>query len=544
MGVLTAMSPSGNGAGIGGGFNKHGGTITINGGNVTATGNKEDAGIGGSGNNRRGGTITINGGIVTATGGSYGAGIGGSFYGAGGTIKINGGTVTAKGGSYGGAGIGGGAGSGSNRGGAGGTIEISGGTVNAIGGTDGTFRAAAGIGGGHNGAGGTITINGGTVTATGRGYYGGSSADIGGGDRGAGGTITINGGTVVASSSGAGIGGGSYGAGGTFVANGNAFIVAGSISDQSGKGDSWKGVIFEGNAGQVYGDSITLTTDAEIPSGKELTIKDGQTLTVDNGVTLTNNGTIKIEQGGTLSNNSTLTGNGTITGSGQLTGTKATQTTPGTGEGYAINCTTEQITIENGYRVSSDKSDTIADGPIDPGKPLCVRKEENNFYNASDWTDFTTPSRGTTPSVSIDYVEEELNTTTAMQYGFEASGYGVQSWASCDDSMAASAFGWDGSAVTVQFRTAATENKYASEQQEVIIPARPAAPAGLQGSKTSFAGESDGEITGLIAGTAYQISSNDGMNWTDGDFDRDENHRPCLWQLSGARESNYQHLCQ
>ena len=178
------------------------------------------------------------------------------------------------------------------------------GSLNATGGIFG-----AGIGGGNGGSGGTITINSGTVNATAVGSPSDNvgGAGIGGGVGGAGGKITITGGTVIATGGGNGAGiGGRGGAGGTFAADGNAFIVANSISDQSGKDSSWSGVIFEGNKGQVYGDSITLTTDAEIPSGKELTIKDGQTLTVGDGVSLTNNGTIanngtiNVEPGGNL----------------------------------------------------------------------------------------------------------------------------------------------------------------------------------------------------------------------------------------------------
>ena len=56
-------------AGIGGGVNPSGGTITISGGVVKAAGGSGAAGIGG-------GTVTINGGTVTATGGTGGAGIG------------------------------------------------------------------------------------------------------------------------------------------------------------------------------------------------------------------------------------------------------------------------------------------------------------------------------------------------------------------------------------------------------------------------------------------------------------------------------------
>ena len=231
-------------------------------GTLTADGGSSQAGIGGGNNGQSGGAITINGGTVNAIGGNGSAGIGGGFDGAGGNITINGGAVTANGGSSG-AGIGGG-----NDGGAGGNITINGGTVIATGGS-GSF-GGAGIGGGagyySGGAGGNITINGGTVTATGNG-------------------------------NGAGIGGGaSYRGGGdngTFSTgdSGRAVIFASSISDQS-KQDSWKGVIFQGADGQVYGTSVTPTEDFEIPESYTLTIEEGQTLTIPADITLTNNGTI------------------------------------------------------------------------------------------------------------------------------------------------------------------------------------------------------------------------------------------------------------
>ena len=305
-GIVNATGGN-SGAGIGGGSNGAVGTIKIQGGTVNANGGSSGAGIGGSG--KTGGDITITEGTVNATGGSGGAGIGGGSSSAGGTITITGGTVTATGGNNG-AGIGGG------TSGAGGTIIIQGGNVKAIGKTSG-----AGIGGGSNGNGGTIAIETGIVNATGG--DGGGAGIGGGGSRGAGGIITITGGTVTAEGGnmGAQIGGGSNGDGGeititggvvnapiaglgagigkgydgknngTFSAkNGNAFINVSSISDQSDK-ENWKGIIFDGYNGQVYGKQ-KLETNAEIPKGKTLTIKDDQKLTLGKGVTLTNNGTI------------------------------------------------------------------------------------------------------------------------------------------------------------------------------------------------------------------------------------------------------------
>ena len=235
--------------------------------------------------------------IATSTG-YYDAGIGGTFNVGGGIITINGGTVTASSSNFG-AGIGGGGG------GKGGIITINGGTVTANSGLYG-----AGIGSGDQGNGGTITINGGTVTASSN--YG---AGIGGGSAVSHvETITISGGHVTATShNGAGIGDGEAvgGDGGTFSTGtgGSAFIIASSIEEQRDK-NNWSGVIFEGDLGQIYGDSVTLGTNAEIPSGKALTIKDGQTITVPAGMTLTNNGSIIVEPGGKLV--------GDVSGSGKV----------------------------------------------------------------------------------------------------------------------------------------------------------------------------------------------------------------------------------
>ena len=166
-------------AGIGGQYANKSGSITINGGMITAVGGQDSAGIGGgnqalSNSNAGGdsGTITINGGIITATGNGQAAGIGGgggaNKGGSAGAIIINGGTITATGAGNG-AGIGGGGSSGGNAGSAS-NITINGGTVIATAGTG----YGAGIGGGgesdqySGGNGGTIIINGGTVTADGK----------------------------------------------------------------------------------------------------------------------------------------------------------------------------------------------------------------------------------------------------------------------------------------------------------------------------------------------------------------------------------------
>lgn len=169
---------------------------------------------------------------------------------------------------------------------------------------------------GRNGNG-NIEIQSGFVTATG----GNNGAGIGGPASGAGSNITISGGTVTAtggSNTAAGIGKGNDPGGnlfgGTFstTTEGNAFINATSISNASDQA-SWRGIIFQGENGKVYGDAITLKTDATIPSGKTLTIEADRSLTIDGDTTLTNEGTIdNTFIRGRLIANGTINGNGII----------------------------------------------------------------------------------------------------------------------------------------------------------------------------------------------------------------------------------------
>ena len=246
-------------------------------GRLSATGYNYDsyfggAGIGGAFNGAQCGTIIIRGGIIQATGGSGlqggGAGIGADGEGSSNEdsrIIISGGTVTATGGS---GEQGGGAGIGNFRSG---SITISGGTVTATGGSS-DNEGGAGISAGRNGS---ITISGGTVTATGENGDASNGAGIDGSfSTGAGGTALI------------------YATGGTGAA---------AISDQSGKG-SWSGIIFEGDAGAVYGNQS---------KGGSFTIATDQTLEILSGSSFTNSGTLTID--GALTNNGSFTNNGPVT---------------------------------------------------------------------------------------------------------------------------------------------------------------------------------------------------------------------------------------
>lgn len=329
-GSLTATANSGGYAGIGGNAGQSGGTITINGGMVKATG---------SGN--------LNGG---------GAGIGGGRYQSGGTITVNGGSVVAGGGdgttsdqdAGGGAGIGSGGGD-SNYYASGGIITISGGSVTAFGGGT-TSGGGAGIGGGGNAPGGTITISGGSVTAFGGGDSTRGGAGIGGGGRKFGGTITISGGVVKATGgngtlqNGFGIGAGGA-AGSSMISfittdSGNAVVFANSISNENNQGD-WHGVVFKGvsivkdsnnaitvnnGTGQVYGLSVAPSESFTVPSGATLTVPKDTTLDLS-GITAMNNGSVYVD--GTLSGTFDESSSGAVYYPLSVTGGRATGSTEG-----------------------------------------------------------------------------------------------------------------------------------------------------------------------------------------------------------------------
>ena len=325
-GSLTVENVEEGNAGIGGDVQQSGDTITINGGEITATGGNLGAGIGG-GDNDSGGEITINGGDkIIATGNGGGAGIGGGNYGAGGMIEINGGNITANGqgssSACGGAGIGGG----SQQ--SGGTITIHGGEIVATG-----YSGSAGIGSGFAasiGSATVINIDGGIVTAT---CSDDALETLGGAGIGGGGAanssvaITISGGTVTATggkgADGIGNGGGKSSSAqpATFSTgeDGNAVIyaTAGEGTDTEaivGKDDTsnWRGVIFLGNDGKIYGDSVTPNENFSVPESSTLTIESGKTLVVADEITLTNEGTITGSGAGAIRLYGTLTGKGTI----------------------------------------------------------------------------------------------------------------------------------------------------------------------------------------------------------------------------------------
>lgn len=219
-GSITAVG-SGSCAGIGSSQSSKLGSITINGGNVTAVAGNNAAGIGNGAFGVSGqGEIIINGGVVNATGGDSGAGIGAGSGSAISKIIINGGVINTTGG-YLGAGIGNGynySTTDPNN------IFINGGKITATGGTMG-----AGIGGGYCYEQNNIEIYNGEITAIG----GAWASGIGGGSKAGCGNVMIYGGTISATggTSGAGIGcGNEEGASGTVVIKGGYIEAVGGVN--------------------------------------------------------------------------------------------------------------------------------------------------------------------------------------------------------------------------------------------------------------------------------------------------------------------------
>ena len=158
MGKLIANAHDNNCAAIGSSGANNPGSVTIIGGDVTATGSTSGAAIGG-GAGKTNVNVNIKGGVVHANGTGSGVAIRGN-------ITISGGTVTAKGGVNGAAIMGG-------------TITVNGGDITATSGDN------------SHAIGGYIIVGGGDITATG----GANAAAIGGALIVNDGTINVTGGT-------------------------------------------------------------------------------------------------------------------------------------------------------------------------------------------------------------------------------------------------------------------------------------------------------------------------------------------------------------
>ena len=154
---------------------------------------------------------------------------------------------------------------------------------------------------------------------------------------------------------------------------------------------------------------------------------------------------------------------------------------------------------------------------VDPEATIYIYKASvtsgNDAAFKSQVQTLTAPARASTPTVpTIDYEDEALSgTTTAMEY---AMGQNVPSqWTACTANMTLEDLGWNGGALTVQFRTAATtgaDGKYASNPVSLAIPARPAAPA----APTATDWTDDSITITTVSGVQYRLGEDD--EWESG----------------------------
>ena len=190
----------------------------------------------------------------------------------------------------------------------------------------------------------------------------------------------------------------------------------------------------------------------------------------------------------------------------------------------SIDTEAEGVVLSNEYyynTTGADYSNTWTQGTgslvtVQPGNSIYIYKAavtsgENAAFKSAVLT-LTAPVRASTPNVpTIDYEDEALTgTTTGMEY---ALGQNVPSqWTACTANMTLEDLGWNGEAITVQFRTAATDSSYASvATAALIIPARPAAPAAP--TATDWTDES---ITITAAsGVQYRLGEDDQWQTSD-----------------------------
>lgn len=372
-----------------------------------------------------GNSLTIYGqqegtGALTATGYlNENSGIGGRFNESNsGAFTLNGGFVTARGGSY-----------------------------------------AAGIGGvGSTTGGGTITLNGGHLVAEGGRQY--NNILNGAGIGGTGLNVVFNGGYVEATGSVGGSTAGSFTTGPD--CDGVLVVKESGITDTTQQA-GWKGIIFQGNSGKLYGDSFTVDLDWAVPSGATLTIDPGQSLTLGQGTSFGNGGTIQNE--GTLDVSGALvTAGGTVSGSGSLA--KGSQAAPAAGEGYTLDYTAETLNASSGFEAAADSAASAGSASLalTPGSSpytVWVRRAENALASASGWTAVTIPARPAAPAVPK--VQEKTDTIIRLEWSYgldyrlEYSLDGIQ-WESYG-----SFWGLDpGRTYTIQARKMATDSSFSS----------------------------------------------------------------------------------
>ena len=168
-------------------------------------------------------------------------------------------------------------------------------------------------------------------------------------------------------------------------------------------------------------------------------------------------------------------------------------------ESYSIDYEEETITIAEGFSLyeaetegnaiftSNGENNTISltEYIQSTNKTLYLQAPSAGADEQPDRREITIPARpqAFTITPTINYEEEKLSfspdiTATTLEYALSQPD---SDWKDVPSSAALSEMGWTGNQMTVYFRTGATESAFASAatQSPLNIPARPAAPNGL-----------------------------------------------------------------
>lgn len=178
----------------------------------------------------------------------------------------------------------------------------------------------------------------------------------------------------------------------------------------------------------------------------------------------------------------------------------------------------EGVTIPTGYFYGTQNSyDNItSEGAnalvvVEPETAIYIYKPAVTGVSfKSEILSLTAPERNDICKPEINFTDETIGTTDAMQYSTDDG----STWTSCTATMNVTAFGWNGTAAkTVKFRVPANENNYASNVVSSEIKARPIAPNKDEDFTVSQPQEigATGSISGLNPET-MEYSAN-GTDW-------------------------------
>lgn len=185
---------------------------------------------------------------------------------------------------------------------------------------------------------------------------------------------------------------------------------------------------------------------------------------------------------------------------------------PAMGTTLTVDNKTEKVIVPIGYSCQIDSgSVTDVTGSsqgvaLDTSKTLSYWKTATISSFRSEKATITAPSRLSHSTVDINFMDETINTTTAMEYSTD----GGVTWTDCTDNMSISNF-IKATDQSMKIREKATGSHYASEAQTLAIAARGVAPNASKTNETNY-GQKDGKLTSVTTAMEYKLAT--ATTWT------------------------------